>query len=119
MGRRFPGSGLTRSGDTSKHIEHGGLDNDSECTSVHVCYVKRRLCCVELLFVVTSSSIPPTPPTLQIANNTPGHLLKSISFSELQPWELRGGVHMLLIFAGEGEWGGRGGDLTNEFLPAE
>jgi hypothetical protein len=23
---------------------------------------------------------------------------------------------MLLIFAGEGEWGGGGGDLTNEFL---
>ncbi len=35
----FPGNGLTKSGDTSRHIERGGLENDSECTSIHVCYV--------------------------------------------------------------------------------
>ncbi len=39
-GGGFPGNGLTESGDTSRHIECGGLENDSECTSIHVCYVK-------------------------------------------------------------------------------
>ena len=39
-GGGFPGNGLTKSGDTSRHIERGGLENDSECTSIHVCYVK-------------------------------------------------------------------------------
>ncbi len=36
-GGGFPGNGLTKSGDTSRHIERGGLENDSECTSIHVC----------------------------------------------------------------------------------
>jgi hypothetical protein len=39
-GGGFPGNGLTKSGDTSRHIERGGggggLENDSECTSIHV-----------------------------------------------------------------------------------
>ena len=35
-GGGFPGNGLTKSGDTSRHIERGGLENDSECASIHV-----------------------------------------------------------------------------------
>ncbi len=80
-GGGFPGNGLTRSGATSRHIERGGLGNDSECTSVHVCYVKRRLRCVELRFVATSSSTPPPPCKLQ--TTLLAISLKSISFSEL------------------------------------